>query len=420
MKNRLFPMYILAAVWLILSLTACSLPFDFGNKSTLPQVDPLPPDPTAYTGAVAVPTESSSASPVKPGASPFRDDPAWSAARIRAAGIWSGMSENERIFQLFMVCPEALTTEKNVTVFEGWELKYRPAGAVVLQADNLESREQTAALLQGYQGAAHIPLFLAVSEEGGRLSPLARKLGTVSLGNMYSFRGDGTAKAYENARLLSAALQENRFNMNLAPVADVWSVPDIKTAGTRAFSDSFEKAADLISSAVNGYEDSGMLCTLKYFPGSGEAVQQADGTFLLNKHRSELEKEEWLPFRSGIQAGAEFVMAGNILVPDLDPAAPAPFSSVILSLLRNGMDFEGIILADGLLTDTDEESARNCVRALAAGCDMLYCPAHSANQLDYFADTIKEALKDGTLTEDRLQECVIRILSIKIYRGLIQ
>ena len=420
MKRRLFPVTIFAALWLLLSLTACSLPFDIGKKPTLPQVDPVPADPTVYTGAVAVPTESQSPSPVKPGSSPFKDDPAWAAAQEKAARIWSEMNENERIFQLFMVVPESLTTVKKVTVFEGWELKYRPAGAVVLQADNMESREQTAAMIKGFQGAAHIPMFICVSEEGGRLSPLARKLGTVSLGNMYSFRGDGTEKAYDNARQIASALDENFFNVNLAPVADVWSIPDIKTAGTRAFSDSFEKAADLIASAVRGYEESGILCTLKYYPGSGEAIDQDDGTFLLDKRRSLLEKEEWLPFRAGIQAGAEFVMVGPILVPDLDPDNAAPFSSVILSLLRNGQDFEGIILADGLINGTDEESALNCVRALAAGCDMLYCPAHSANQLDYFADVIRAALKEGMLTEDRLEECVTRILSIKIYRGLIK
>ena len=418
MKNRLFPIAALIAVLLVLSLSACSLPFQFNQPATLPQIDPIPDNPTAYTGSVMVPTESSTEAPLSGTASPFRDDPAWAAAQEKAAQWYEEMNNTERICQLFMVFPEALTTEKTMLVMEGWELKYRPVGAVVLQADNLQSPEQTTAMIDAFRKASRLPIFLCTTEEGGRLSPLARKLGTVSLGNMYSYRGDGTEKAYDNARAIARALQSVHFDLNLAPVTDVWSISEIKTIGTRAYSDSFDKAASLISSAVRGYRECDVLCTLKHFPGSGEAIEQEDGTLKLIKKRSLLDKQDWQPFRSGIQAGAELVMVGNILATDLDPVNAAPFSTVVLSVLRNGLDFDGIILADGLLGADNNESAANCVRALAAGCDMLFCPVTSPNKLDFILQTISEALENNVLSWDRIQESVIRVLSIKIYRGV--
>ena len=402
----------------VLSLSACSLPFSRSESApTLPQgILPATEPEYVVPSASAVPQPTTEA-PVS--ASPYGQGEDWEKAYTWAQSLYSSMDEADRLLQLFIVQPEAVSLTSPVLDVEGWELANRPVGGIVLNSDNMQNRLQFTTLLKHLQGSSRFPLFLCVSEEFGKGSILSQKFGTTSFASLYSYRGDGPVKAYDNALIQSAEIRSLGLNVNLSVTADVWSDPANRSTGTRSFSDSFEKSALLLSYFVDGYRERNLLCALSLFPGLGEAKTRADGSLIVDKDRQTLSEEEWQTFRAGIDHGVEFIRLGRVLAPAIDPENEICFSPEAVRILREELGFQGLILSDKLTDEDLEQKAENCVRALSAGCDLLFCPVHSTGGLDGCVEALQEAIGEGRLSWERVEESVLRILTIKIYRELL-
>lgn len=128
-----------------------------------------------------------------------------------------------------------------------------PVGGFFLNSPHLISQAQVRALTQGLQKHSKIPLILTCDEEGGRVSRLMETVGTTPIGPMLSYQDQGPAVATANARTIARDMTALGFNMDLAPVADVWSNPTNTVIGDRAYSTDFDQAADLIRAAVLGF-----------------------------------------------------------------------------------------------------------------------------------------------------------------------
>ena len=331
------------------------------------------------------------------------------------------MSVHEKVCQLFIVTPEELSGyEGNITeIGEGTQaaLQQYPVGGVILFSDNLVYKDQTTALIADYQAFAEQQgaqkLFIAVDEEGGSVARCAEKLGVTTLNDMYTYRAEGTQKAYDNAKIIGSYLKELGFNLDFAPVADTWSNKSNTVIGTRAYSDNYLETAELIPSAVNGFHEGGVLCTLKHFPGHGDTTQDTHlGPVSTDKELSELESREYLAFMTGISAGADMVMASHITMNSVD-SLPASLSPTMLQEeLRNKLRFEGVIVTDslsmGAITD-NYTSAEAAVKAFTAGADILLMP----EDLEEAVSGIEEAVEAGTITQERLDESLRRILQLK-------
>ena len=331
------------------------------------------------------------------------------------------MSVHEKVCQLFIVTPEELSDyDGNITeIGEGTQaaLKEYPVGGVILFSDNLVYKDQTTALIADYQAFAEQQgaqkLFIAVDEEGGSVARCAEKLGVTTLNDMYTYRAEGTQKAYDNAKIIGSYLKELGFNLDFAPVADTWSNKANTVIGTRAYSDNYLETAELIPSAVNGFHEGGVLCTLKHFPGHGDTTQDTHlGPVSTDKELSELESREYLAFMTGISAGADMVMASHITMNSVD-SLPASLSPTMLQEeLRNKLRFEGVIVTDslsmGAITD-NYTSAEAAVKAFTAGADILLMP----EDLEEAVSGIEEAVEAGTITQERLDESLRRILQLK-------
>lgn len=335
--------------------------------------------------------------------------------------VLEGMTLEEKIYQLFVVTPSSITGANTVTMagdMTRTALEQYPVGGFFYDATNLQTKEQVQTMLTNTQGFVKIPLLLTIDEEGGRVARLMDTIGTTRIGPMLDFKDQGEAKATENAATIAADLLSCGFNMDLAPVADVLSNSANTVIGNRAYSDDFQQAATLIAAAVKGFHDGGVACTLKHFPGHGDSTADSHNeSVIISKSLDELRAGELLPFQAGIDAGADAVMLGHLIVSQVDEV-PAPLSyTLVTELLRQEMGFDGVVMTDSLQMKaiSDYDSADVAVQAIRAGVDLLLCPV----DLKASVDALTQAVASGTLTEERINESVKRILTLKENRGLL-
>ena len=186
--------------------------------------------------------------------------------------------------------------------------------------------------------------------------------------------------------------------------------------GTRAYSDNFNQTAMLISSAVKGFQDGGVYCTLKHFPGHGDTTEDSHHeTSYLNKTPAELTSGEYLAFKSGIDAGVDMIMMGHITVPTIDTLPSSLSNKVIQGELRNKLNYDGVIITDSLAMGAVSQmysADELAVIAIHAGNDILLMPSN----LELAVDGILNAIEKGEITEERINESVKRILELKSFR----
>lgn len=445
-KRRYFPI-VLASMALLAAMAVCALAFAFkperqeqSAKETQsamqsqenqpqkeqPAAETEPDNAYSQEGSLATEEEDDilSIRTEEPSGSlqpeEFTGDGAPSSGR--AESTLAAMTLHEKVCQLFIVYPSSITGVSRVTAAGETTkkaLEKYPVGGFLYDKTNLVSKEQTRTMLDNTQSYAKIPMIFTCDEEGGRVNRLMDTVGTTYIGPMLSYKDQGAGKAEENARIIAADLIGCGFNMDLAPVADVWSNPDNTVIGDRAYSDSFQQASLLVAAAVKGFHDGGVACTLKHFPGHGDTSADSHyGSVYINKTLDQIRQEELIPFQAGIDAGADAVMVGHLILTDADEK-PALFSyKLVTRLLREEMGFHGVVITDGLQMQamTDHyTSAEIAVNAVLAGVDILLCPAN----LEEAVQALTQAVRSGTVTEERLDESVLRILRLKEKWGIL-
>ena len=350
--------------------------------------------------------------------------------------LMAGMSLREKVGQLFLVRPDALdpaqTQEeidnsdmpgvKELTSAMEEMLEKYPVGGVVLFGKNLSSPQQVTAFNQALQEASRIPLFIGVDEEGGSVARLANHPG-FDLPQYESAGAVGAAGDPENARemgrVIGSYLNEYGFNLDFAPVADVNTNPQNPVIGDRAFSSQPRQAAQMASAMAEGLTQEGIIPVFKHFPGHGDTAEDShSGIAVTYKTAQEMESCEWIPF-SQVPEGA-WVMVGHIAAPeitgDLTPASLSP--ALVTGVLREQLGFEGLVVTDSLAMGaiTQEYTpGQAALEALNAGCDLLLMPAG----LEEAFEAVVTALENGTLSQERLDQSVERILEYKLEYGLL-
>lgn len=346
---------------------------------------------------------------------------------IQAREILSGMTLDEKIYQMFIVTPEQLMSASAVT-HAGEETKAAldnyPVGGIVYFSYNIVSREQCAAMISNTQSYSKLGLFIAVDEEGGTVARIGNNnaMGTTSFPAMGAIgETRDFSQAYNVGYTIGTEIGELGFNLDFAPVADVNSNPSNPVIGTRAFHSDPKITAEMVAACVQGFNDSGLLCTLKHFPGHGDTDTDSHyGEAQTEKTLGELFECEILPFKAGIQAGAPFIMVGHITAPNVtETPVPASLSyEIVTEVLRNTLGFEGLVITDSMSMQaitsqySPDEAA---VKALQAGVDIFLMPESLSDAFN----GIKEAVAVGEVSEARIDESVLRILEVKIQSGII-
>lgn len=337
--------------------------------------------------------------------------------------ILAKMSLHEKICQMFIVFPSDITGVYPVT--EAGEitknaLQEYPVGGILYDESNMKSSEQLKGMAEKSQSFSKIPMFIVCDEEGGRVTRIQKILGGTDIQSMYSYKDQGVKVAENNAASISDSLKKHGFNMDFAPVADVWSNPNNKVIGNRAYSDNFEQAATLVAGAVKGFNEKGIVCTLKHFPGHGDTLTDSHHeSVFINKSLTQLKKEELRPFQAGIAAGADMVMLGHLTVSQVDEKPILMSEKWIKTILRNEMGFKGIVITDSLKMDAISKAYGNdevVVSAIKSGVDILLCPSDFKSAVK----AVENAVKNGDISEESINESVKRILKTKISKGIIK
>jgi len=289
-------------------------------------------------------------------------------------------------------------------------------GGVILFAENLDTKEQTQQLTYDLQAAAHMPLFIGIDEEGGLVSRLNKSNIEHEVfppaAEMEDVSWAGTS--------IGSSLGELGINVDFAPVADVNTNPDNPVIGTRAFSSEPQAAASKVAEFISAIQKMGVSACAKHFPGHGDTAMDSHlGETYVEHDLERLRSVEFVPFEQAITAGTDFIMAGHIKTPNATTDdLPATLSSEMMGILRNDLGFDGIIITDamnmGAIVDT-YGSGESAVMAVQAGVDMVLMPAN----LQEAAKALTEAIKTGAISEERVEDALWRILSLKYDKGIL-
>ncbi len=336
-----------------------------------------------------------------------------------ARTFYSEMSIENKVAGLFMVTPEAITGVRTATqAGDGTKeaLDQYAVGGLIYFSQNIKDKEQIMKMLSNTSTMSSYPIFLAVDEEGGKVSRVANsniEVEKVGAMGMIGAEGD-TAKARQAGGTIGSYLKEIGFNVDLAPVADV-AAGDDSILGDRAFGSDPQLVGEMVANVTGGIEETGVSACLKHFPGLGSTTEDThDGRVEITKSLEELRASDFVPFQAGIEAGVDFVMVSHATAPALDDNnVPSSLSrKVITDTLRGELGFEGVIITDALdmtaITDyyTPEEAA---VMALEAGADMLLMP----EDFEKAYNAVLAAVQEGKISEERIDESLERIYRVK-------
>ena len=344
----------------------------------------------------------------------------------QAAEILSGMTLDEKIWQMFFVTPESLTGVSNViqageTTQKALELQ--PVGGVIYFKNNIKTSEQLIEMLSTTQSYSEIPLFLGVDEEGGRVVRVSGNtdMDLPQIPPMLEVGDIGDVEyAQKIGEVVGAYLYSYGFNVDFAPVADIVTNSKNTEIGDRSFSSDPIIASKMVAAFTNGLHNENMASVLKHFPGHGSTQNDSHNGYSESMRTlDEMRDSDFAPFISGIDAGAEFVLVSHMSAINVDSSAlPASLSKIIITdILRSELGFEGIVITDSLemgAITNQYSSGESAVLAIEAGVDMLLIPA----QMTLAFSALKDAVMSGRLSEARIDKSVTRIINTKLNMSL--
>lgn len=336
--------------------------------------------------------------------------------------LLENMTLEEKVAQLFVITPEALTgTEAVITADETTyaALEQHPVGGLIYFGQNLQDADQTRDMLAATQSYAQeingVPLLLCVDEEGGTVSRVGGAPGfdIENVGNMASV--ETPEEAGNVASTIATYLTDLGFNVDFAPDADLANVEG-STLALRSFGATPEEASPLVQAQVESFLDGGVLCAAKHFPGIGGALGDSHNESIYSTETlEEMAAEEFLPFQAAIAADVPFIMVGHLTCEAATGSTlPASLNQVVIrDALRSQLGYQGIIITDSLsmAAATEVTSAdRVGVDLLNAGGDMILMP------LDFAAayQGVLDAVASGEIPETRIDESVERVLTAKL------
>lgn len=340
--------------------------------------------------------------------------------------ILQGLTLEEKVAQMFVVLPEALTGVRPVTsAGETTKAAFDriPVGGIIYMKENLTSPEQTEEMLSSTQTYSMerlgLPIFLAVDEEGGTVARVGgrEEFGIPAMEDMAEVGASGDlTRAREVGAAIGGYLSRLGFNLDFAPDADVWSNPENEVVRHRSFGPDAALVADMSMEVLYGLNENGIYGCLKHFPGHG--ATQGDthaGYAYTDKTLEELKECELIPFQRGIEEDVEFIMVGHISLPNVTGNdMPASLSrELVTDLLRREMGYEGIVITDALdmgAISKNYSSQEAAVLAVEAGVDILLMP----KDLEEAYQGLLAAVKEGSISQARIDESLRRILKVKM------
>jgi beta-N-acetylhexosaminidase len=429
----------LSMVWMVGCVAAPTTPTSptvpsEGQTSTLPAATSLP----SASSAPATETPAAAATPAARAEATARSNATQvtSAAQNVATAVsttpeqialrtLARMTLEQKVGQVFMLGFDGTAlNDANRTLIQRLHL-----GGVTLFGRNIENGSQLAALDHDLQSIADpVPLFISVDQEGGLVVRVTDGA-TVLPGNMAVGATGDPGLARRVAEASASELLAMGINMDLAPVVDVNTNPLNPVIGVRSFGSHVDFVAELATQTIEGVQSGGISAVAKHFPGHGDTSVDSHRDLPVVPHPLErFEALEFKPFEAAISAGVDGIMTAHLYVPAIEPRQDLPATlshSVLTGLLRDKLNYQGLILTDALDMEAikkDRGAAEAAVDAFQAGADMLLIAGITADDRMHLGDgppALLSAVQSGRIPETRLDQSVLRILEAKARRGVL-
>lgn len=376
-------------------------------------------------------------------------------ASNRVDELLAGMTLDQKIGQMLMPDfrkwkTEGASGEANFTTMND-EVKeiidHYDFGGVILFAENVKETEQTLKLTVDMQEAAisneegngNLPLLLTIDQEGGIVYRLGS--GTALPGNMALGATRSPDLARQAGEVIGRELNALGINVNFAPVFDTNNNPNNPVIGLRSFSSDPQIVSELGVPMMQGMQEYNVATAAKHFPGHGDtATDSHTGLPLVDKSLDELKALELIPFQAAVDNGVDMLMTAHIQYPQIETEqviskldnstiyVPATLSDdVITGIVRNQMNYEGIVVTDALNMKAISEhfgESEACIKAIQADVDILLMPTVLRSKadlakLDKIIEDIKAAVESGEIDIQTIDKSVRRILTLKEKRGIL-
>lgn len=327
----------------------------------------------------------------------------------------SKMTLEEKIGQMVIVGLDGYEMDENARSM----INDYHVGGFILFGSNVKSSDQLLALINSLKKentGSKVPLFISVDEEGGRINrmpgniknlPSNQKIGRINNGDF----------SYKIGGILAEEVKAFGFNMDFAPVLDIFSNPKNTVIGDRAFGSDADIVSKLGIQTMRGIRAGGVIPVVKHFPGHGDTIIDSHvGLPSVDYDMDRLNSFELVPFKAAIDDQADVVMVAHILLTKMDPEYPATLSkSVISGVLRNQLGFNGVVITDDMTMGAIVENydiGEAAVKSVNAGSDIVLVCHEQGKRLEV-VNALLKAAKEGTISELRLNESLYRILKLK-------
>ena len=348
----------------------------------------------------------------------------------RVNELMANMTTRQKVGQLFMVTLFGTRLlETNAAFID----QYQP-GAVALFGANLDyqSATETTALINEMQAASvtasRIPMLVATDQEGGLVWRLINGF-THFPAPMYL--GAMTPEmAYEVGTVTGRELSAVGVNMNLAPVVDLTTrsdeITEVRVLHTRTMGNDALQVGTNAGHFTQGMAASGTIGVIKHYPGHSPTTTDSHADLAqVDIDRATFEQTNLRAFETAIENGAQVVMVGHLYYSAIEPVEnlPATLSPTMLGVLRNDLEFEGIIMTDAFdmgAIQNNYDVSEAAIIAIEAGVDMIAMgPNMAFSNQKLMMEAVWQAVENGDISMARLDDAVRRVLLLKAEQGLL-
>jgi beta-N-acetylhexosaminidase len=320
-----------------------------------------------------------------------------------------GMTLSQEIGAVMMVGFKGPATPG---VLADWRL--HQFGGLIVVPINQNAPDPTAIrqLIESVRGVMAHPLLTATNQEGGTVCFLETRVPCLAGARQAGPRGPAAVQA--EMTTMSQGLKALGFDINFAPVADVWDGTH-PFMSERSYGQNPPVVAQDVTAAIAGIHAAGMYAAAKHFPGHGTADADSHLSLpLVSESVQTLRTRDWIPFQAAIAAHVDFVMVGHLNLPALDQTAPTSMSASVLQALRSGLGYQGLVISDdlqmGALSPRYPPPAA-AVRFLENGGDMVIV-SHDISVADITYDAIHAAVLSGEYRRAQLDASVQKLLNV--------
>ena len=339
----------------------------------------------------------------------YLDNGIFSNYYILAYNKLKTMTLDEKINQILLVrYPDA--NQKEI-------LKDKQFGGYVFFAKDFKdkTKEAVSDMMRQLQEVSNIPILTAVDEEGGDVvrvssNPNLRSEKFKSSKELYQL--GGMTRIKEDTEEKSKLLNSLGLNVNLAPVVDVSTDPN-DYMYNRALGEDTITTVTFAETVIEASKGKGVSYVLKHFPGYGNNADTHTGTSTDNRTLEDIKNNDLPPFSAGIKKEAEAVLVSHNIINSIDSSNAASLSPSVHNLLRNELSFTGVVITDDLAMGAVSSISDNAVKAVLAGNDLLITTDYDGSFI-----SIKEAISDGTISEELIDKLAFRVIAWKYYKGL--